>query len=73
MILGGMIDVVMWESVILSASGLYMPIQCCFSSDNTSAAGARFGHSGPKSIILPSFVFFCELITGLEFFWHSEK
>jgi hypothetical protein len=72
MILGRFIDVVVWEAVVLSGPGLYVPWQTCFSSGNIGA-GPWFGHSGPQPVILPILISFCELIPGSEFFWHSAK
>jgi hypothetical protein len=70
MILGRMIDMVVWEVVMLSGPGLCVPWQHCFSSGNIGP-DACFGHSGPQPIIIPSFISFCELIPRLGIFWHS--
>jgi hypothetical protein len=71
MILGKMIDVVMWEAVT-GGPGLCVPWQLCFLPSNI-VAGACFGYSKSQPIILPSFISFCEFLTGSEFFCHPAK
>jgi hypothetical protein len=50
-----MIGVVVWEIVILSQLGFFVPWQRYFLSGNIGA-GDCFGHSGPQHIILPSLI-----------------
>jgi hypothetical protein len=71
MILDSMIDVVLWEAVIVGP-GLFMLWQQCFSS-GSNVAGACFGRLEPQSITLPTFIPFCELIPGSGFFWYPAK
>jgi hypothetical protein len=68
MILGMMIDVVVWET----DPGLCMPWQHCFLCSDIGP-GVCFGHSGPQPIITLNFISFCELIPGSGFLWHPAR
>jgi hypothetical protein len=71
MVIGKLMDVVVWEAVICGP-GLRVLWQHCFLSGNI-VAGACFGHSGPQRITPPGLISCCEFIPGSGLFWHPAK